>query len=392
MSRRFLSLQSICLLAALAFVGCVPLFAQSNTATLELADGSQKLVVPKMHKGIGAGPAQGSAVKLVATPGIAFYTTNYTSLGVKPVPFSIIGTDPSLGASTTIIPTVIVPLKFIFPNPGNPSLDGTNVTPATENSPLFLTADYTFNGVDLGTTQYGDAVQRGEFWNLPGFSSAGYHVLLGTPMIASTVTITVPAGKGNAFALKNGLVGVLADSYFEGTILAGLLPSYSANMLPIFVTDNVFLSNDGGLSTCCVLGFHNSQGPPISTAQTWIYAAYTEPGTFGGNVILDVQPLSHEVSEWLNDPFVGAFPFGINLVAPYVLPGQGGLCQVNFETGDVLEAPPVVFTKTTNGTLYHLQDEAFITYFLRSVPSFSENGFYSLIGTFTKPDQLCGPG
>ena len=185
---------------------------------------------------------------------------------------------------------------------------------------------------------------------------------------------------------------MLADSYFEGTVLAGLLPSYTANMLPIFVTDNVFLSNDGGLSTCCVLGFHNSQGPPISTAQTWIYAAYTEPGTFRGDVILDVQPLSHEVSEWLNDPFVGAFPFGINLVAPYVLPGFGGLCQVNFETGDVLEAPPVVFTKTTNGTLYHLQDEAFITYFLRSVPSFSENGFYSLIGTFTKPDQLCGPG
>jgi hypothetical protein len=74
------------------------------------------------------------------------------------------------------------------------------------------------------------------------------------------------------------------------------------------------------------------------------------------------------------------------------LSGQGGACQFNFETGDALEAPPISFTKTTNGTVYHLQDEAFITYFLRTVPSFSENGFYSLSGTFTAPDQLCGPG
>jgi hypothetical protein len=60
----------------------------------------------------------------------------------------------------------------------------------------------------------------------------------------------------------------------------------------------------------CILGYHNSQGRPAATAKTWIYAAYTEPGTFGGNSILDVRALSHEVAEWLNDPFVGAFAFG----------------------------------------------------------------------------------
>jgi hypothetical protein len=393
MSRRSLRLESVCLLAALAFVGCVPVFAQSNTATIELADGTTRLVTTKFNKGLGAGPAQGKATTLIATPGLAFYTANYTSLGVKPLPFNIVGTDPSLGGATTTIPTVIVPLKFIFPNPGNPTLDGTNVTPTTANSPIFLTSDYTTGGTDIGSTQYGDAIQRGEFWNLPGFSQASYHVLLGTPTIAPTVTITVPAGQGNVFTLRNGgHLGVLADSYFEGTVLTALLPSYTANMLPIFVTDNVFLSPAGQLAGCCILGFHNSQGPPISTAQTWIYTAYTEPGTFRGNVILDVQALSHEVAEWLNDPFVGAFPIGINLVAPYVLPGQGGLCQINFETGDALEAPPISFTQTTNGTVYHLQDEAFITYFLRTVPSFSVNGFYSFLGTFTKPDTLCGPG
>lgn len=61
------------------------------------------------------------------------------------------------------------------------------------------------------------------------------------------------------------------------------------------------------IQNCSVLGFHASQRAPIATAQTWIYAAYTDPGTFRGDAILDVQALSHEVAEWLNDPFVGGF-------------------------------------------------------------------------------------
>jgi hypothetical protein len=91
-----------------------------------------------------------------------------------------------------------------------------------------------------------------------------------------------------------------------------------------------------------------------STAQTWIYAVYTEPGTFRGYAFVDVVPLSHAVAEWLNEPFGGAFP-GINLIRPAVLPGQGGNCIINFETGDPLEAllPATWFTEMTNGTVYH---------------------------------------
>jgi hypothetical protein len=65
-------------------------------------------------------------------------------------------------------------------------------------------------------------------------------------------------------------------------------------------------------------------------------------------------PLSHAVAEWLNDPFARAFP-GINLVRPAGLPGQGGNCIINFETGDPLEAllPATWFTEMTNGTVYH---------------------------------------
>jgi len=324
---------------------------------------------------MGMGPAQDQAFALAPATGLAFYTANYQAFGSFPLAFNIVGTDPSLGANTTTIPAVLVPLNFVFPNAGNPMLDGTNVIAATQNSPIFQSADYMAGSVDLGFTQYGDALQRGEFWNLPGFSP-GYHVLLGVPSIGATVTVTVPAGKGNAYALSGGgFMGVVDTAYFEQVLMA-LLPNYTANQLPIFTTDNVYLGTNGLLQNCCILGFHSSQSGPIASAKTWIYAAYAEPGTFSGSQaglsFVDVVPLSHEVAEWLNDPFVGG-P-GINFIPPAVLPNTGGACIVNFETGDPLETAPYTFPKVTNSTTYHLQDEVFLPWYLQD-SSFSVNGW-----------------
>jgi hypothetical protein len=174
-------------------------------------------------------------------------------------------------------------------------------------------------------------------------------------------------------------MGVLDTSYFS-SVLNTLIPSYTANQLPIFLTDNVYLGTGGVIQNCCILGYHASQGAPIATAKTWIYAAYAEPGTFGSpdtGRFEDVEPLSHEVAEWLNDPFVGTFA-GVNFIPPAVLPGQGGSCIINFETGDPIEAlSPSSFTKTTNGMKYHLQDEVVLPWYLHSAPSFSVNGWYT---------------
>ena len=325
---------------------------------------------------IRMGPAQtGLAAPSAAAPsGLAFYTANYQAFGSFPLTFNIVGSDPSLGANTTTIPTVLVPLKFIFPNA---TLDGTNVIAPTQNSPIFQAAGYAAGSVNLGVTQYGDALQRGEFWNLPGFSP-NYHVLLGTPSVAATITVTVPTASGNAYALSGGgFMGVLDPTFFD-QLLSTLLPTYSANQLPIFTTDNVYLGTNGLMQNCCILGFHASQSGPIATAKTWIYAAYAEPGTFGGSQVglgpVDVVPLSHEVAEWLNDPFVGAFP-GVNWIPPAVLPDTGGSCIPNFETGDPLESAPYTFPKVTNSTTYHLQDEVFLPWYLQAPASFSVNGW-----------------
>ena len=380
-----LAVVNLALLSASAFSQAVD---PVDGPVVNLVDGPVHVVprfgLPRELLGTNHQSAQASSANANnSSAGLEFYTAKYTSLGGKQLIFNIVGTNPRLGANTTIIPTVLVPLKFIFPNTGNPTLDGTNVIAKTQNSPIFQSADYTAKSVDLGVTQYGDALQRAEFWNLPGFSRENYHVLLGPPALAATATFTVPAGKGNAFALAaGGFVGVLDPGYFN-QVLASLLPAYTAHELPIFTTDNVYLGANGSINNCCVLGFHDSQGPPAATAQTWIYAAYSEPGFLSdplGGGFIDVVPLSHETAEWLNDPFVGAFP-GINFIPPAVLPGQGGACIENFETGDPLESRPFTFTKTTNATVYHVQDEVVLPWYLHTTPSFSVNGWYTFQNT-----------
>jgi hypothetical protein len=328
-----------------------------------------------------------------AVTGLPFFTPTYTAFGHS-IPLYIVGTDPSLGSATTTIPVVIVPIKLIFAGTGNQVLDGTNVSVATAGSPLFQVSDYKSGSVDVGITQYADAIQRGQFWKLPGFSQAGYHVLLGTPTIASTVTITVPAAKGAVYILSGGgPVGVIDDVFFD-TQLNNLISTgqYTPNEMVIFLTDNVFEAPDADLGNCCALGYHQSQSLPLATAQTWIYFGYTRPGTFVNDSVLDVQPLSHEIVEWINDPFVGApLQSGVNLIPPAVLPGTGGACIFNLELADPFESPPVVFTQKVSGTTYHLQEESYIWWYLHG-PSYGANGYYSFLGKFLTPSTLCGAG
>jgi hypothetical protein len=112
-------------------------FAQVDDGPVVNLAGGRVSVVTTFDLPIGTGPAQDSSGTGVSATGLAFYTANYSaifpSFGAFPLPFNIVGTDPSLGTNTTTIPTVVVPLKFVFLNAGNPTLDGTNVVAATQS-------------------------------------------------------------------------------------------------------------------------------------------------------------------------------------------------------------------------------------------------------------------
>ena len=84
------------------------------------------------------------------------------------------------------------------------------------------------------------------------------------------------------------------------------------------------------------------------------------------------------MSEWYNDPFVNNIvPTWFSPIAP-----QYG-CSNVLESGDPLVGVDFV----VNG--YHLQDEAFKSWFAHDVPSEGIGGRYTYLGTFPGYSPLC---
>jgi len=117
----------------------------------------------------------------------------------------------------------------------------------------------------------------------------------------------------------------------------------NSGVLPIFVTDSVYTTRPGFLDG----GYHSSLGKEPS-GQTYIYGSYlieNDPNNlvFGQ----DVSILSHELGEWMDDPFTD----NKNVC------GDGGLLEV----GDPLESETNygTFVVTLQNRLYHIQDLVF---------------------------------
>jgi hypothetical protein len=317
-------------------------------------------------------------------------------------PYIMIGNDPLLGG-TTEIPAKITTVSVQLLNPNGSVFANVPFGPfedLTEDSPNFRAANYS-----VGRTQFGDAVQRAEFFNM---MDPSWHTQL-NPRIVNRATIQVPA--------------TVQVQFFDGTIITvpGYIPSTASDgstvvfMLDLlfnvldfnqavndinggnFTTDainyhaypNTFLysviDEQGDLS-CCVLGFHEYIFDPTTNPESrWIYAfsSWISPGTFGAG-FQDVTGLSHETSEALNDPF------GNNIVPTWQFPGLPGVCQANLETGDPVEVLPVstvpVVTREKNEVFtYHPQTEALLQWFEIGNPSNAIGGAFSYPDTSALP-------
>ena len=108
---------------------------------------------------------------------------------------------------------------------------------------------------------------------------------------------------------------------------------------------------------------------------TWAWASWHTSDTVPP-ADEDIAALSHEIAEWYNNPFVS------NMVPPWETP-PAYPCNNRLEVGD----PLVGTTFADNG--YHLQDEAFLSWFARQVPSMGLGGMYSFLGTLTAPPPIC---
>lgn len=348
----------------------------------------------------GRGPdTVGSATPAVGDQRVASFSDSFTFRGTT-YPYTMVGTNPHRSTATTTVPTEIIPLRVVFSD--GTVIDGTPRVAAVLASPIFQPADFV-----SGHTQYGDAVQRAEFWGAVSANGGGYHALLGQPTVLPTQTVRVPGPLGHggvAHGVPYGLVTDTTDRWWSLNVVQRLIGQLHLDpaSLPIFLSDGVYL---GDPPECCTTGFHGvyswGAGPdygPVNgqghqKISTYIWASWTHREHFGkGNPLStpwydlyvrggDIDTLSHEIAEWYNDPFVNDYVPA--WLSPLPGPQLSYGCSNALETGD----PVTSESLAVNG--YHLQDEAFLPWFTREAPSSAINGQYDLAGLLTEPAPLC---
>lgn len=302
-------------------------------------------------------------------------------------PFTTVGSKPQAGG-TTEIATQILPITLLFEGyaeaNGDPvALDPEPILPRIKNSPNFKPASY-----ETGFTQFADAVQRAQFNSV---MTQDWHTMLAAPQELKPVVIVVPRNAAKVFRGRaSGITYAVVDTEFFisqiNTIVQ--LANLRVEALPILITRNVLLAPEADVKRCCVLGFHTAFEGGVSEGrqfvQTMVWSSWLDSG-FLSPGIADVTPMSHEISEWMNDPF------GTNIVPAWQYPTASLGCQNNLETGDpVANMPNAGFPVLMDGVTYHPQNQVMLAWFTRQ-PSEAIDHAYSFPdqSLVTSPSQAC---
>lgn len=317
---------------------------------------------------------------------VPHFSGSFESQG-KAYSFTMVGAKPQSNTSTEV-PVQIIPISLFFEEfvdeNGTPIvLDPGTIFPRVQASPNFRDAQYA-----TGTTQFADAVQRAQFNATAG---KDWHTLLGAPQILKPLRIAVP--RGDARVYRNPSTGVLYAIVDTDFFLSQLntmiqMANLAPDALAIALTSNVFLSPQKDIKKCCVLGFHTSfdvgEMAQVKFVQTFIWASWVEQGILGPS-LADVTPMSHEISEWMNNPF------GSNAVPAWQVPNSTG-CQSNLETGDPLALMPNAgYPVLIDGFTYHPQNQVLMQWFQRGTTSDAFEGAFSFPdqSIMTGPSQAC---
>jgi len=335
--------------------------------------------------------------------------------------YNMVGANPNTcsGAACDVsVDTDITPINVIINYGGQQWLfNGSDTVGPTLASPLFATNDYGSTSAatipscvynngsanvagsfcrgsggalsqgDAGNQlQLEDATMRAQF-NQTGASP--YHVRL-APDVLPGVTINVPQNQGTLLQSGRGVIFADVDIGWWSSQIKNLETQADPTHLAVYLTNSVFLYEGNNPGNCCVLGYHGTQaegGGSTNTngnakIQTFAWASWAQPGIYsrpnGGTdwALQDIHPLSHEISEWADDPFVN------NTVEPWLTPTapQYG-CTAILETGDPVvgigfaighntyeQGPNPNGTQSADG-YYHPEDEVFLPWFMRTAPN-----------------------
>jgi hypothetical protein len=322
-----------------------------------------------------------------------------------------LGTDPRIGAKVSIITVPVVPIivrlldangKVAFvSDPTQPIRDNPSSNSALSpwgavlGSPIFQAQGFKLGETDLGTNQWGEAVEKASFWKFPLVDFKGWHVeMLALPFPALTLSVRY----GSWYVAESSYFSALyvVDRSVLDPFLFKFMKNSSPGLMPIFLTYNI--EEQQGSSPCCSYSYHNWY--KIDGLYTpFIWASYRD-SSFSNP---DLMPLSHEVAETVHDPFnsnkVPGWPAPFTFPLPWNPSSTFEICQTtaNFEVGDPLEDrtswAQLEFSITNSVMQYHFQNVVTASWLMRSNPSFSVNGWYTLKGAvdgeFAAPAPAC---
>lgn len=290
--------------------------------------------------------------------------------------YTLAGHDPTQGG-TTVIPTILVPISLSFEAKKSAGslfvMDAAEDTARVLRSPLF--SRYAF--ASGGTTQYADAMLRTTFPK-----AVGWHTLLGKPEVRP-VKVTVPVGYGYVLTSKrNGRSFAVVDVEFLQKALFKEMAKQQGKLL-VFVTHNTTFYAGGDATLCCSWGTH---GIDSTSGNSFVLGSYIHAAP---TVVedQDVQPLTQQVAEFINDPLHDPLLHGRNVAVPgnvfrgWMRPssthpgGQGGCGGTNIASSYFLLEPTntnrknnfpasKAFPARAGGTTYHLQNVALIPWYV----------------------------
>ena len=336
---------------------------------------------------------------------IQSFDGSFQAAGVSPtgVPrrnwfYTMAGSRPEQGGTTTFnAPIVPVSLDLLDRDGSVRVVNGQKLHYSVQpfiapvlDSPIFHKNDYSSSDV---STQFVDAVQRASFYNS---MQADWHTLL-KPEVKTERTMSIT--RGHYFFALNGDGTCCAFVLVDINVFSNLLFPASSNDIksPVgaaehsgdittkdistFLFPNTYLYFNGNPNQCCVLGFHTYDFEPGDASNGFRekryvlnYSSWISPGLFVPG-FEDVTALSHEITESINDPFVGSD--GVHGIVPWWLSPNGN-CQDDLEVGDVIEGlPDATVAIKTNGRTYHPQNEALLPWLRFESPSTAMGGAYS---------------
>ncbi|MGB2874571.1 MAG: hypothetical protein WBB76_03765 [Gaiellaceae bacterium] len=323
--------------------------------------------------------------------------------------YNMAGANPSTCSGSACSVTIQADITPIIVNVGGLTFDGTNVLGPTLASPQFALSDYgstpfaTSGPASIEPRGAGGVLSQGDAGNQLQLEDAtmraqvnktggsNYHLNL-QPNVMPAVTINVPSNQGTLLQSGRGVIFADINISWWSSQIKNLETTADPTHLPIYLTDDVLLHIAKNIFNCCVIGYHGTKATGVGNGsangngnqpvQTFAWSTYLSPGIYarpnGGQywALQDIHALSHEISEWADDPFVN------NTVEPWLTPTapQYG-CTGILETGDPVVA--IGFAKGSNsfrqglnpdGTqsadgYYHPEDEALLPWFMRTAPN-----------------------